>query len=86
MKTTGILLAAGLFIRPIVCTPLHSRSVYGIKDSHFIPARWSALGAPSAEHTIDLRIGLKQDQFHELERHLYEGMEETALMKKKEPC
>lgn len=74
MKTTGILLVAGLIVRPILCSPINSRSPYGVKDSHFVPSKWSAVGAAPAEHTIELKIALKQDQFHELERHLYEGM------------
>ncbi|GAB7351680.1 hypothetical protein MBLNU459_g2275t1 [Dothideomycetes sp. NU459] len=72
MKTTSILLAAGLLVRPVLSKPVFSRSPYGVKDSHFVPAKWSDLGAAPADHTIELRIALKQHQFQELERHLYE--------------
>ncbi|USW48960.1 Putative peptidase S53, activation domain, Sedolisin domain, peptidase S8/S53 domain superfamily [Septoria linicola] len=49
-----------------------SRSDYVVKSSHFVPPGWERMSKASAEHNIDLRIGIKQSSFHELERHLYE--------------
>lgn len=43
-----------------------------MKDTHNVPKKWSRVGSAPAEHSITLNIGLKQDQFAELERHLYE--------------
>jgi len=70
---TGILLAAGLLASSVHGKPIRARTPYAAKDSHSVPARWTEVGTPSPAHKIELRIGLKQDQFHELERHLYEG-------------
>ncbi|KAI5367148.1 putative peptidase S53, activation domain, Sedolisin domain, peptidase S8/S53 domain superfamily [Septoria linicola] len=49
-----------------------SRSGYVVKSSHFVPPGWERMSKASAEHNIDLRIGIKQSSFHELERRLYE--------------
>lgn len=63
-----LLAASGVFT-----TPLKPKSPYVVKDSHFVPRKWTRLGAAPAEHMIDLSIGLKQSQFDKLERELYEG-------------
>lgn len=49
------------------------RSHYAVKDSHPVPGKWSRLDDAPADHKIALSIALKQGQFDELERHLYEG-------------
>lgn len=73
MKGTGILLAIGFLASSALCKPVNKqRSAFAVKDSHHIPARWSHVGHPEADHTIALRIGLKQSSFSELERHLCE--------------
>jgi tripeptidyl-peptidase I len=54
-------------------TPIKARSEYAVKESHFVPRGWSLTGKPSPKHTINLSIAVKQSQFDELERHLYEG-------------
>lgn len=73
MKTTGILLAAGFLVSSALCKPVNKqRSAFAVKDSHHVPKRWSNVGHPEADHTIALRIGLKQASFAELERHLCE--------------
>lgn len=43
-----------------------------------MPSKWSRVGPAPGDHRINLSIGLKQGQFNELERHLYEG-EESEL-------
>jgi len=53
-------------------TRLHSQ--YAVKDRHYVPKQWSRIGPAPADHLIRLQIGLKQSQFSELERHLYEGI------------
>jgi tripeptidyl-peptidase I len=67
----GLLLTAG----GVLGAPpqVKSRSPYVVKDSHYVPRKWTQKGAAPAEHTIRLSIGLKQSQFDELERHLYES-------------
>lgn len=49
------------------------RSEYAVKEFHHVPTKWSRVGPAPAEHLIQLQIALKQSQFSELERHLYEG-------------
>ena len=60
-------------------SPLLSRYTYSVKDSHNVPSAWSRISAAPPDHWISLQIGLKQNRFHELERHLYEGMKSWPL-------
>lgn len=48
-------------------------STYAVKESHFVPRSWIRIGSAPSDHTINLRIGLTQGQFDELEKSLYEG-------------
>lgn len=52
---------------------LNARSNYALKDSHYVPRSWQRVADADPEHTFQLSIGLKQSQFDDLERHLYEG-------------
>ncbi|KAK5072853.1 hypothetical protein LTR64_000737 [Lithohypha guttulata] len=52
--------------------PLNSRSTYAVKETHFVPRGWSDAGKPHPNHLVDLKIGLKNKRFADLERHLYE--------------
>ena len=54
-------------------SPLQSRHSYAAKDSHNVPKQWSRLGSAPTSHWINLKIGLKQSRFDELEKQLYEG-------------
>ncbi|CAL8576730.1 hypothetical protein XPA_002596 [Xanthoria parietina] len=56
----------------VSCSPVHSRSSYAVKDSHHVPRQWTRIGQAPADHVVKLEIALKQSQFDELERHLYE--------------
>jgi tripeptidyl-peptidase-1 len=56
-------------------SPLAMRSPYAVKDTHNVPRKWSNVGPAPSSHILNLQIGLKQSQFSELERHLYEGMQ-----------
>jgi tripeptidyl-peptidase I len=55
-------------------SPLRIRSPYAVKETHPVPRQWSKVAPAPENHIIQLQIGLKQSQFDELERHLYEGM------------
>lgn len=74
MKGTGILAvaAAGFLAGSALGKPLaaQQRSDFAVKDTHHVPRRWKQVGYPEADHSIALRIGLKQSSFEELERHL----------------
>lgn len=65
----ALIVAAGT----TVGSPLSVRSPYVVKDTHNVPKKWSKVGSAPSGHIINLQIGLKQGQFNELERHLYEG-------------
>lgn len=43
-----------------------------VKETVVPPHGWAKHGAPNPDHTIVLRIGLPQPDFHILEQHLYE--------------
>ncbi len=45
-----------------------------VKETHAPPRRWTRLDRAPKDHVIHLQIGIKQSNFAELERHLYEGM------------
>ncbi|KAK5130234.1 hypothetical protein LTR08_002280 [Meristemomyces frigidus] len=68
MKTTLLSLicaASGALAAP------HRRSEYAVKDSHAVPSQWKQIARAPKEHTVTLRIGLKQNDFDGLERELY---------------
>ena len=57
----------------VVGSPIRSRTPYVVKETHFVPRKWRQVGEAADGSIISLNIGLKQSQFDELERHLYEG-------------
>ncbi|TKA81720.1 hypothetical protein B0A49_00609 [Cryomyces minteri] len=69
------LLFLPLLAEAVSGTPISARvrSPYAVKDSHFVPRKWSRVGPAPADHTINLHIGLKQSQFDELERRLFQA-------------
>ncbi|KAI0005265.1 tripeptidyl-peptidase 1 precursor [Xylariaceae sp. FL0662B] len=56
----------------LATTPVRSRTPYRVKDSHHVPRKWKRVGRAPADHIINLQIGVKQGNFAELERNLYE--------------
>ena len=65
------LLGAAL-VGSVAAKPLQTR--YAVKETHIVPPEFEEIGPAPANHLIRLQIGLKQGQFEELERHLYESM------------
>jgi tripeptidyl-peptidase-1 len=61
-------------VEAAIGSPVRVRSPYAVKDTHNVPRKWSRIGPAPSDHVIHLQIGLKQSQFDELERHLYEGI------------
>ena len=59
-------------LRLCVGTPLASR--YAVKETHRVPDGFTRVGDAPSNHRVRLQVGLKQDRFEELMRHLYEGM------------
>lgn len=58
---------------PVFTSPVHARTAYEVKESHNFPSTWTNIGPAPPNTVINLHIGLRQSQFDELERHLYEG-------------
>jgi tripeptidyl-peptidase-1 len=55
-------------------TPIRSRTAYSVKESHNVPQKWKNLGRAPSDHMLHMQFGLKQGNFAELDRQLYEGM------------
>jgi hypothetical protein len=67
------LLSAAIAAQAIVASPIRARSPYVVKETHYAPHGWTKQERTKGDHVIRLQIGLKQGNFEELERHLYEG-------------
>lgn len=50
-----------------------SRSYYTVKERHDAPRSWVPVGRAPAAHELELRIGLRQARFLDLERSLFES-------------
>lgn len=77
----SVLLSLIIVAGAVTGSPLRIRSPYALKDSHFVPDQWTRVSSAPENHRIQLSIGLKQSQFDELERHLYEGMSCKPILK-----
>ncbi|KAF4311026.1 putative tripeptidyl-peptidase 1 precursor protein [Botryosphaeria dothidea] len=66
------LLSIAAAAQAALATPIRARSPYAVKETHYVPRQWSKTGRAPESHVLHLHIGLKQSQFDELERHLYE--------------
>lgn len=67
---SAALLAAA---QAVLASPV-ARSGYSVKDSHNVPRGWTKGARAPADHVMQIQIGLKQSNFAELEKQLYEGM------------
>ncbi|KAG4026264.1 hypothetical protein MFRU_043g00670 [Monilinia fructicola] len=72
MVTSIATLTAFLAVGLVSSSPIKARTPYAVKETHHPPPQWQRVGPARAGHMINLQIGLKQGQFDELERHLYE--------------
>jgi tripeptidyl-peptidase I len=52
--------------------PQSARSEYAVKERHFVPRAWTEVGDVSKTETINLQIGLKQQNEGLVEKHLLE--------------
>ncbi|KAF2110282.1 peptidase S8/S53 domain-containing protein [Lophiotrema nucula] len=68
----SLLLSAAFAASAVLANPIRARSPYSVKETHFAPREWKKLDRADGESVIQLQIGLKQGNFDELERHLYE--------------
>lgn len=67
------LLSLAAAAQAVVGSPVSPRTPYSVKETHLVPRGWSEIAEAPRDQTIHLNIGIKQGQFAELERHLYEG-------------
>lgn len=67
------LLALLVTLQSIVASPVHPRSDHVVKETNNVPPKWSVVGNPHPLHLLKLNIGLKPNNFHQLEQHLHEG-------------
>lgn len=74
------LLSLAVAIQAVLGSPIRARTPYAVKETHNVPRKWHNRGRASGSNTIHLQIGLKQGQFDELERHLYEGMRAIIII------
>ena len=73
MLGASILLAVTVAAQGVFATPI-ARSAYSVKETHYAPRKWSQKGRAPKGQMLALQIAVKQGDFAELERHLYEGM------------
>ena len=71
MLGASILLA--VLAPAVLATPV-ARSTYAVKETHYVPRKWVQKGRAPKNQMLALQIGVKQGDFDELERHLYEGI------------
>jgi len=65
-------LVVSLFAIPSSIAAPSNDCAYKIKQKIAIPRGWVKHSTPPPDHLISLRIGLPQQNFHTLEKHLYE--------------
>jgi tripeptidyl-peptidase I len=73
LSTAGLGLLLALLAAPFDVLAIPSkRCVHKVKETVIPPQGWVKHSVPAPDHTIVLRIGLPQPNFHVLEKHLYE--------------
>ncbi|KAI0475168.1 tripeptidyl-peptidase 1 precursor [Xylariaceae sp. FL0804] len=69
----SVIFSAVVAAQAALATPLvRPRTPYQLKERHPVPRNWKRGERAPADHVLDLQIGVKQGNFAELERHLYE--------------
>ncbi|KAG9236157.1 putative Tripeptidyl-peptidase SED2 [Amylocarpus encephaloides] len=69
---SSVLCSIAIGAQAVFATPIVARSVYDVKEVHYAPRAWRNRGRAAPNHKIHLQLGLKQSNFAELDRHLYE--------------
>jgi tripeptidyl-peptidase-1 len=73
MLSASIFLIAAA-VQAVFSKPIQSRTAYAVKGAHPVPRQWIQRDRAPQGQMLSLQIGVKQSQFGELERHLYEGI------------
>lgn len=50
-------------------SPIQKRAGYAVKETYYVPQKWSDVGKAADDFMIHLNIGLKQSNFDEPDRH-----------------
>lgn len=67
-------LSIAIAAQAVFGSPVQKRAGYSVKETHYVPQKWSKVGKAADDFMIHLHLGLKQSNFDELDRQLYEGM------------
>lgn len=67
------LLSAVIAAQTVLASPIRARSPYLVKETHNAPHGWTKQDRANGDRIIQLQIGLKQGNWDELEKQLYEG-------------
>lgn len=70
---SSILLAVAAGTLSALGSPINARSPYAVKGSHPVPNGWTQMYRAAGDQLMELRIGLKQGNFKELEKQLFQG-------------
>lgn len=73
MVSFKLVLSAAFAAQAALATPIRARTPYAVKETHHLPRQWKRVARASGAEVVHLQIGIKQGDFAELERHLYEG-------------
>ena len=75
MRVYGNLIVLALAIDASFGSPLqlHRRAGYEVKERSVLPPKWKRIAPAPADSSMIFSIGLKQSNFGELEKQLYEG-------------
>jgi tripeptidyl-peptidase-1 len=79
MLGASFLLTSAVLAQVVLATPI-ARSTYAVKETHYAPRQWTQKGRASKNLMLALQIGVKQGDFAELERNLYEGMLQVSTI------
>jgi tripeptidyl-peptidase-1 len=74
MFGASILLTIAVAVNGVFGSPIESRTAYAVKETHRAPRKWTKMGRAPVDAILNIQIGVKQSQFGELERQLYEGV------------
>lgn len=70
---TSILFAVAAGTFSALGSPINARSPYAVKGSHPVPKGWTQMYRAAGDQLLELRIGLQQGNFKELEKQLLQG-------------
>ncbi|CAD0100445.1 unnamed protein product, partial [Aureobasidium mustum] len=70
---SNIFLVCSILFRNAIAAPTLIADRYTIKERHDVPQDWDRIGAVPDSHTINLHVGLRQNNQDKVERHVLEA-------------